>query len=211
MSAATSPPPATSGSQGAGPASGGAAPGPVGGPDPGVPALEACPLCAAPLRPDQEWCLHCGAAARTRLATSSNWKAPIIAVAVIVVLSLGVLAASLISLNSDKTTTVLRTVTTSQAVVTPTATTLAPTTSTPTTITPPATTPAATTPAAKTPATTPAAKTPGAATTTPGTTQRSPALTKLINELEAHEKSAKSAAERTKLHEELLRLKAGSR
>jgi hypothetical protein len=186
VSAATSPPPATTGSQGTAPAPGGAAPGPAGGPDPGAPALEACPLCGAPLRPDQEWCLHCGAAARTRLATSSNWKAPIIAVAVIVTLSLGVLAASLVSLNSDKTTTVIRTVTTSQAVITPTATTLAPTTSTPTTITPPST--------------------PGAATKTPGIA--SPALTKRITELEARQKSAKSAAEKARLHEEVLRLKA---
>ena len=58
----------------------------------------ACPLCGAPLRPDQDWCLRCGAAARTRLAATPNWRAPAIALALLVALSLGVLAASLVSL-----------------------------------------------------------------------------------------------------------------
>ena len=53
----------------------------------------ACPLCGAPLDPTQEWCLSCGAAARTRLAAPTNWKAPIVAIAVIATLALGVLAA----------------------------------------------------------------------------------------------------------------------
>lgn len=72
-----------------------------------APAPESCPLCGAPLLAEQEWCLRCGAAARTRLATTSNWKAPIIAVAVVATLSLGVLAASLVKLagNSNSNTT----------------------------------------------------------------------------------------------------------
>src|SRR5438132_2623819 len=76
-----SPPPPTAGSSGA------AAPGPVGA---------SCPLCGAPLDPDQEWCLRCGAAARTRLAASSNWKVPMIAVAVVAGVALAVLAAALV-------------------------------------------------------------------------------------------------------------------
>ena len=111
MSAATSPPPppATTGSEGAAP--GAAGPGQAATPE--APA-EACPLCGAPLAPEQEWCLHCGAAARTRLATSSNWKGPVIAVAVVVVASLGVLAASLVSLSGSSGSAVVirRTVTT---------------------------------------------------------------------------------------------------
>ncbi|MGO8907259.1 MAG: FKBP-type peptidyl-prolyl cis-trans isomerase [Solirubrobacteraceae bacterium] len=79
----------------------GGTPGPVEGASAGAPRPEACPLCGAPLGPEQEWCLHCGAAARTRLATSSNWKAPIIAIATVAVLSLGVLAASLTALAGD--------------------------------------------------------------------------------------------------------------
>ncbi len=171
MSAATTPPPphATTGTEGTAPVQGDGAPGsgPGGGPE--APAAEACPLCGAPLAPDQEWCLHCGAAARTRLATSSNWKGPIIAVAVVVVLSLGVLAASLVSLagKSGSATVIRRTVTTALA-GTPTTTTPAPEPGATGTTTPGAT--GATTPGATTPgATTPPATSAPASTSSPGT------------------------------------------
>jgi hypothetical protein len=65
------------------------------------PVLDAaCPLCGTPLQPDQEWCLGCGAAARTRLAATTNWKAPILALALVVALALGALAAALVSLTA---------------------------------------------------------------------------------------------------------------
>jgi len=57
-----------------------------------------CPLCQAPLRPDQNWCLRCGAAARTRLAAQPKWKALVTVLLLVVVLSLGVLAAALVKL-----------------------------------------------------------------------------------------------------------------
>jgi predicted amidophosphoribosyltransferase len=57
-----------------------------------------CPLCQAPLRPDQSWCLRCGAAARTRLAAQPKWKALLVVMLLIVVLSLAVLAAALVKL-----------------------------------------------------------------------------------------------------------------
>ncbi len=57
-----------------------------------------CPLCQAPLRSDQNWCLRCGAAARTRLAAQPKWKALVVALLLVVVLSLGVLAAALVKL-----------------------------------------------------------------------------------------------------------------
>jgi len=75
---------------------------------------ESCPLCGAPLDPEQEWCLHCGAAARTRLASTPKWRPPLVAAAVVIVLSLGVLAAALVKLAGDSspatapTTTVTR-------------------------------------------------------------------------------------------------------
>jgi peptidylprolyl isomerase len=78
------------------------------------PTPEGCPLCGAPLLPEQEWCLRCGAAARTRLAMSSSWKGPIVAVAIVVAVSLAVLAVSLISLagsSSTKTTATVSVVT----------------------------------------------------------------------------------------------------
>ncbi len=70
---------------------------------PAVPQVEAlprdlCPLCQTPLRADQSWCLRCGAAARTRLAAQPKWKALVVALLLVVVLSLGVLAAALVKL-----------------------------------------------------------------------------------------------------------------
>jgi hypothetical protein len=59
---------------------------------------DACPLCGTPLRPEQDWCLRCGAAARTRLAATPNWKTPIATIAVVAALALGVLAAALVKL-----------------------------------------------------------------------------------------------------------------
>jgi hypothetical protein len=63
--------------------------------------LEACPLCGAPLQPAQEWCLQCGAAARTRLAAAPNWRLPTALIAVLAALSLGVIAAALVKLAGE--------------------------------------------------------------------------------------------------------------
>jgi hypothetical protein len=112
--------------------------------------VDLCPLCGSPLHPDQDWCLRCGAAARTRLAASSNWKAPIIAVAVVAALALAVLAASLVKLagGPSSTTDVTRTIVAGPASVT------SPGTATPTPA-PSARPPTANTPAPSTPATAP--------------------------------------------------------
>lgn len=59
---------------------------------------EVCPLCSAPLRPDQDWCLRCGAGARTRLAAPPKWKGLVVALVLVVAISLGVLAAALVKL-----------------------------------------------------------------------------------------------------------------
>jgi hypothetical protein len=64
----------------------------------GVPARESCPLCGTPLGAAQEWCLSCGAAARTRLAATPRWRAPLLALGVVIVLAAGVLTAALVSL-----------------------------------------------------------------------------------------------------------------
>ncbi len=71
------------------------------GADPSQTAVETCPLCGSALHRDQDWCLRCGAAARTRLAASPNWGPPAAALAVVIVLALGVLAASLVKLAGD--------------------------------------------------------------------------------------------------------------
>ncbi len=36
-----------------------------------------CPRCGHGLREDQEWCLHCGSAVRTRVATTPSWRLPL--------------------------------------------------------------------------------------------------------------------------------------
>lgn len=64
----------------------------------GVVERELCPLCGAPLKRDQDWCMRCGAAARTRLAAQPKWKALVVALVVVVVLALGVLTAALVKL-----------------------------------------------------------------------------------------------------------------
>jgi len=64
----------------------------------GVRADESCPLCGASLGATQEWCLRCGAAARTRLAATPRWRAPLVALGVVIVLAVGVLTAALVSL-----------------------------------------------------------------------------------------------------------------
>ena len=152
MSVAASPQPPATG------AAGGASPTPEGisglpaaggaGVAPPPPLREACPLCAAPLQPEQEWCLRCGAAARTRLSASPNWRAPIVVVALLTALSLGVLAAALVKLAGSE-----------GGAGTPTTTTV---TTAPAAAAPPAT---ATTPRVAAPgATTPGARTPGLST-----------------------------------------------
>ena len=61
-------------------------------------ASETCPLCGAPLAGEQEWCLTCGAAARTRVASAGAWRAPIALALVLALLCMGVLAAALVKL-----------------------------------------------------------------------------------------------------------------
>jgi len=59
---------------------------------------EVCPLCGARLRRDQDWCLRCGAAARTRLAAPPKWKALVLTLVTMAIVALAVLAAALVKL-----------------------------------------------------------------------------------------------------------------
>ena len=49
-----------------------------------APGTIACPRCATLIGPDQDWCLDCGAPARTRLAPTPNWRVPVAVLAVVV-------------------------------------------------------------------------------------------------------------------------------
>lgn len=138
---------------------------------PGPPSVQpppgtiACPRCGAAVGPEQDWCVSCGVAARTRVAPVPHWRRPIMVVAGVAALALATVAVALVSLSSSDAPPGAGTVT---AVIGPpiNATTPAPvvtpglesTVGTPTTIAPvvpPATTtPATTTPSTTTPATT---------------------------------------------------------
>jgi hypothetical protein len=97
-----------------------------------------CPRCNAPVGPDQDWCLECGAAARTRLAATPNWRVPIVVLAIVIVLAGAGLAVAFVALTNDSTTAPAAT--SAPAVATePTA--APPPTTPPTTTTPTATTP----------------------------------------------------------------------
>ena len=60
-----------------------------------------CPRCGANVAPEQDWCLECGAPARTRLAPTPRWQAPNALVAVVVLLAGVALAFAFTSLTSD--------------------------------------------------------------------------------------------------------------
>ncbi len=73
-------------------------------PPPSEPATDRCPLCGADLAAGQQWCLECGAAARTRLAPPQRWRAPLLAALVVIVLAFGVLVAALVKLSGGSGT-----------------------------------------------------------------------------------------------------------
>jgi len=60
-----------------------------------------CPRCAAPVEPEQSWCLRCGLAARSRLVPTPSWQVPVAIVAVLVALALVVIAVAFVALTND--------------------------------------------------------------------------------------------------------------
>ena len=66
-----------------------------------LPAELRCPRCAATVAPEQDWCLECGAPARTRLAQTPNWRMPVAAVAGVAVLAGLALAVAFAELTGD--------------------------------------------------------------------------------------------------------------
>lgn len=63
-----------------------------------------CPRCGATLGPEQDWCLSCGAPARTRLAPLPNWRLPVALVASLSVAAVIALILAFVSLTSDDPT-----------------------------------------------------------------------------------------------------------
>ena len=60
-----------------------------------------CPRCSALVGPEQDWCLECGAPARTRLAPTPNWQLPTVAIGAIVALAGALLAFAFVELTGD--------------------------------------------------------------------------------------------------------------
>ena len=129
----------------------------------------ACPRCGAHVASNQDWCLNCGDAARTRLVPTPNWRLPIAIVAIVCALALLAIAVSFVQLTRDDAPVTPTTPTATTPATAPPATTAPPTTTAPpaaTTTVPGATTPGATTPGATTPGATTTAPAPGQTTTT---------------------------------------------
>lgn len=142
---------------------------------PGQPQVPAsgslrCPRCSATVGPEQDWCLECGAPARTRLAQTPNWQLPTVAIGAIILIAGAMLAFAFVKLSSDGGAPAA----TMPAAPVPTAAppAVAPTAPTPL---PAATTPAQTTTTATTPGQSPLPPAPPATTLTtpPPTTQTS--------------------------------------
>lgn len=121
-----------------------------------------CPRCAATLGPDQDWCLECGAPARTRLARTPNWRLPVAVVATVALLAGIALAVAFVALTNDSPVTAGTQPATTAGATAP-----------PPSVTVPATNAAPTT-AVQTAVQTPADGTPGAATATPGAAKSTP-------------------------------------
>jgi hypothetical protein len=67
----------------------------------GIAGTLICPRCAAPVPPEQDWCLRCGVAARTRIAPAPNWRLPVALLAVVVALALAALAWAFVALTAQ--------------------------------------------------------------------------------------------------------------
>ena len=106
------------------------------------PGTIACPRCGQPVGPDQDWCLNCGAAARTRLAPTPNWRLPIAGLALVVALAGVALAVAFVTLTGNSDTPSQTITTTAPAAAAPPATAAPATTAPPptTTAAPPTTT-----------------------------------------------------------------------
>ena len=65
------------------------------------PTERACPRCGASLAPDQEWCLSCGTAVRTRIAPTPRWRVPVVLVGTLLALIAAALILALVELSGD--------------------------------------------------------------------------------------------------------------
>ena len=88
-------------------------------PEAPAPAPFLCPRCRTPLQAEQEWCLNCGTAARTAIAATPRWRAPIALLAVVAVVFLIACAWAFVELTNNDAAVKAATQTTQTAPVTP--------------------------------------------------------------------------------------------
>ena len=60
-----------------------------------------CPRCGAYVAEQQDWCLRCGDAARTRLVPTPNWRLPLMLAGIVATLALLVIAISFVQLTRN--------------------------------------------------------------------------------------------------------------
>ena len=60
-----------------------------------------CPQCASALDESQDWCLHCGRGARTRVLPAGNWRIPILAACLVAAIAGAGLASVFLALSGD--------------------------------------------------------------------------------------------------------------
>ena len=66
-----------------------------------APAPRQCPRCGAAMTEEQEWCLRCGAAVGTRIATAQGWRVPLVLTGLLVTLAAIAIAIAIIQLADD--------------------------------------------------------------------------------------------------------------
>jgi hypothetical protein len=60
-----------------------------------------CPRCSATIGPEQDWCMECGAPARTRLAPTPNWQLPTVALGALMLIAGALFAFAFVKLTGD--------------------------------------------------------------------------------------------------------------
>ena len=81
-----------------------------------------CPRCGAPLTPEQEWCLECGAAVGTVVAGPSGWRWPLAVVGVLLALAAIAIVLAIVEFAGDPERVTEATPTPTPSVVAPTPT-----------------------------------------------------------------------------------------
>ena len=63
-----------------------------------------CPRCGASMRPDQDWCLSCGAAVTTEIRRPRGWRLPVALVSTVLLLALAAIVVAFIGVADDRET-----------------------------------------------------------------------------------------------------------